>query len=65
MNEKENIRLNQYKFKIRHSMTSSDKFCLEWNDFQKNVSSSFKEIREDFCDVTLVGEGGSKMGLTM
>ena len=32
-------------------------FCLKWNDFQKNVSSSFKEIREDFCDVTLMGEG--------
>ena len=38
-------------------MTSSEKFCLKWNDFQKNVTSSFREIREDFCDVTLAGEG--------
>ena len=51
----------KYKFKTRHSMTSSDKFCLKWNNFQKNVSSSFKEFREDFCDVTLVGEGRSKI----
>ena len=40
-------------------MTSSEKFCLKWNDFQKNVSTSFKDIRNDFCDVTLVGEGGN------
>ena len=42
-------------------MAISDKFCLRWNDFQKNVSSSFQEIREDFCDVTLVGEGNHKI----
>ena len=40
-------------------MTSSEKFCLKWNDFHNNISSSFKEIREDpnFSDVTLAGEG--------
>ena len=42
-------------------MTASEKFCLKWNDFQKNVSSSFKEIREDFCDVTLMGEGHTQV----
>ena len=42
-------------------MTSSEKFCLKWNDFQKNVSSSFQEIRGDFCDVTLAGEGNQKI----
>ena len=42
-------------------MTASEKFCLKWNDFQKNVSSSFQEIREDFCDVTLAGEGNHKI----
>ena len=42
-------------------MSSSEKFCLKWNDFQKNVSESFKEIREDFCDVTLVGEGNLRI----
>ena len=37
------------------------KFCLKWNDFQKNASSSFQEIREDFCNVTLAGEGHQKI----
>ena len=36
-------------------MASSEKFCLRWNDFESNVSSAFREIREekDFFDVTL------------
>ena len=38
-----------------------EKFCLKWNDFQKNVSTSFQEIREDFCNVTLAGEGHQKI----
>ena len=42
-------------------MATTEKFCLKWNDFQKNISSSFKEIREDFCDVTLAGEGNQKI----
>ena len=35
-----------------------DKFCLKWNDFQKNLSRTFKQLRneEDFYDVTLVSE---------
>ena len=34
----------------------SDKFCLEWNDFETNISSAFRELREDkdFFDVTPV-----------
>ena len=34
---------------------ASEKFCLRWNDFESNVSSAFREIREekDFFDVTL------------
>ena len=43
------------------NMKASEKFCLKWNDFQKNVSESFTEIREDFCDVTLAGEGNRKI----
>ena len=37
-------------------MTSSEKFCLKWNDFQDNIASSFHGLREDidFSDVTLV-----------
>ena len=40
-------------------MTStSEKFCLNWNDFQKNVSSSFQEMRGDLdlADVILACE---------
>ena len=36
-------------------MSSSEKFCLKWNDFEANVSCAFRELREDkdFFDVTL------------
>ena len=36
----------------------SEKFCLRWNDFESNVSSSFSEMRKekDFLDVTLACE---------
>jgi len=36
-------------------MTSSEKFCLRWNDFETNISVAFRELREekDFFDVTL------------
>jgi len=32
-----------------------EKFCLRWNDFEKNISSSFRELNEDkdFFDVTI------------
>ena len=35
-----------------------EKFSLKWNDYQSNVSKSFQSLRdkEDFCDVTLVGD---------
>jgi len=34
----------------------SEKFCLRWNDFETNISSAFRELRDDkdFFDVTLV-----------
>ena len=37
-------------------MNLSDKFCLKWNEFQKNVSNSFSQLRRDtsLVDVTLV-----------
>ena len=40
-------------------MTSSEQFCLKWNDFQKSISSFFHGFRDDtdFSDVTLVCEG--------
>jgi len=36
-------------------MSSSEKFCLRWNDFETNISTAFRELREDkdFFDVTL------------
>ena len=39
-------------------MTSAEKFCLRWNDFESNVSVAFRELREekDFFDVTLACE---------
>ena len=42
---------------------STEKFCLKWNDFQSNISESFKELRDDpdFCDVTLVSEGNQQI----
>jgi len=34
---------------------NNEKFCLRWNDFGNNVSSAFRELRDDkdFFDVTL------------
>jgi hypothetical protein len=34
---------------------ASEKFCLRWNDFETNISSAFRELRDDkdFFDVTL------------
>ncbi|XP_059090105.1 protein tramtrack, beta isoform-like isoform X1 [Tigriopus californicus] len=40
----------------------SDNFCLKWNDFESNISSSFKEIRREseFFDVTLSCDQGNE-----
>ena len=37
------------------SSGSEEKFCLRWNDFEANISSAFRELKddEDFFDVTL------------
>jgi hypothetical protein len=39
-------------------MTSSEQFCLKWNEFQNNIVGSFRSLRKDadFSDVTLVCE---------
>ena len=44
-------------------MNTSEKFCLKWNDFQKNISSTFGSLREDndFADVTLASEDGQQV----
>jgi len=35
---------------------SEDKFCLRWNDFEANIKTSFRDLREskDLFDITLV-----------
>jgi len=42
-------------------MGTSDNFCLRWNDFETNISTSFRELRRDseFFDVTLCCDNGS------
>ena len=44
-------------------MVSVEKLCLQWNDFKENITSSFKELREDreFTDVTLACEDGQQI----
>ena len=38
----------------------SEKLCLQWNDFQDNVKTAFRNLKEnnDFADVTLACEDG-------
>ena len=42
---------------------SLEKLCLNWNDFQENILSGFKELRNDkeFTDVTLACEDGQRV----
>ena len=37
------------------NMGSAEKICLQWNDFESNISVAFLELREDkdFFDITL------------
>jgi len=41
-----------------------EKFCLRWNDFEKNISSSFRELKEDkdFFDVTIACDDNQIQG---
>ena len=43
--------------------SSSEKLCLQWNDFKENITNSFRELREDneFTDVTLACEDGQQI----
>ncbi len=45
------------------SMQSSEKFCLKWNDFHKNISTSFLELKQytEFTDVTLACDGNQRI----
>ena len=44
-------------------MTSSEKLCLQWNDFQNIVSSAFGDLKDNVAltDVTLACEDGKQM----
>ena len=41
----------------------SEKFCLQWNDFQENINSAFGRLRNDkeLTNVTLACEDGKQM----
>ena len=41
----------------------SEKLCLDWNNFQDNVKSAFKNLRDDqdFADVSLACEDGQRI----
>ena len=50
---------------VRHLVSSqsvckmaTDKFCLRWNEFESNIGTAFRELRDekDFFDVTLACE---------
>ena len=36
----------------------TEKFCVQWNEFEKDISSAFRHIREDrdFFDITIACE---------
>ena len=44
-------------------MSTSEKFCLKWQHFQKNLSTSFGSLRDngDFTDVTLACVDGQQV----
>ena len=44
-------------------MNSSEKLCLKWNDYQDNIVSTYRELREahEFGNVTLVCEDNQKI----
>ena len=44
-------------------MTTSEKLCLQWNDFQNIVSTAFGDMRSDgdLTDVTLTCEDGKQI----
>ena len=45
------------------TMSTSEKFCLKWNDFTDNITTTFGFLREDneFADVTLACEDGQQV----
>ena len=58
------ITIIEFWYQPTSTMTSSEKLCLQWNDFKQNISASLGDLRgdEDFTDVTLVCEDGQQVG---
>merc|ERR1712127_418409 len=50
---------NQLKKTYKMAQGDQQQFCLRWNDFQTNMVSSFKHLRDEksFTDVTLACDG--------
>ena len=46
---------------VLESMVEKQRYCLKWNNYQSNVTTTFKELLavEDFVDITLSAEGGA------
>merc|ERR1719336_1422727 len=42
-------------------MSEKQRYCLKWNNYQANVTTTFKELlaEEDFVDITLTADGGA------
>ena len=52
----------QLLLKTGRMSSTSQKLCLNWKNFQQNISTAFRELRSDsdFSDVTLACEDGHK-----
>ena len=48
-------------------MENQGKYCIKWNDFQKNIALAFTNFQDskDFSDVTLVSNDGVKFSAHM
>ena len=46
-----------------HKMNVKEKLCLQWNDFNENLGSSFRDLRGDkeLTDITLACEDGKQV----
>ena len=53
------LKSNRNKYQIKMAQGDQQQFCLRWNDFQTNMVSSFKHLRDEksFTDVTLACDG--------
>ena len=57
------IHLHWLCHNISNYKMESEKLCLQWNDFQKNLNTAFRNLQgdTDFNDVTLACEDGTQV----